>query len=146
MDEGRIARFLLPEVIEALKQSGTKRHRGTISAPSQENAFGWLTPTSQLAFDDDLPHRLTWQIDDQCGPSACVFAPAPRLQTISEIADIIQTTRQTINMWLNQGIIPAQISSENVIRLDIEIVLDVLRTRAAAKRNSIESVTSGSPL
>lgn len=146
VDEGRIVRFLLPEVLEALKQSGTKRHRCMIPAPRQGNGFGWLTPTSQLAFDDDLPHRLTWQIDDQCGPSACVFAAAPRLQTIGEIAAIIQTTRQTITMWLNQGIIPAQISSENVIRLDIELVLDVLRTRASAKRNSMESVVSGSPL
>ena len=142
VDEGRIVRFHLPDVLDALKQSGTKRHRAAISAPRQETGFGWLAPTSLLAFDDDLPHRLTWQIDDQCGPSACVFAPAPRLQTVYEIADVIQTTRQTINMWLHQGIIPVRISSENVIRLDIELVLDVLQKRAAAKRTATRAKIS----
>ena len=128
-------RFHLPEALDALNQLDPKKHRGYIPLRHLENDFEWLTPTSQLAFDKDLPQRITWQLLDECGPSAWVFAPAPRLQTISEIADVIQTTRQTVNMWLSQGIIPAHVSSENVVRLDIEEVLDVLQKRADWKRN-----------
>jgi len=135
VDEGRIVRFHLPEVLDALNQLDPKKHCGSIPLRHLENDFEWLTPTSQLAFDKDLPQRITWQIDDECGPSAWVFTPAPRLQTISEIADVIQTTRQTVNMWLSQGIIPAHVSSENVVRLDLEEVLDVLQKRADWKRN-----------
>jgi hypothetical protein len=134
VDEGRIVRFHLPEVLEALKQLGSKRYHSNIPEQRLENDFKWLEPSLPPAFDQDLSHRLRWEIDTECGPSAWVFAPAQQLQTISEIADVIQTTRQTVNMWLNHGIIPAYVSSENVIRLDLEIVLDVLQKRASAKR------------
>jgi len=135
VDEGRIVRFHLPEVLDALNQLDTKKFRSSIPLRHLDNDFDWLTPTSQLAFEKDLPQRITWQINDECGTSAWVFAPSARLQTISETADVIQTTRQTVNIWLIQRIIPARVSSENVIRLDLEEVLDVLQKRAEGKRN-----------
>ena len=139
VDEGRIVRFHLPDVIEALTRLGPKRHHAQITMPPRENGFEWLTSKPPLAFDSDSPVRLCWQLLEECGPSAWAFAPAARLQTVSDVAEFIQTTRQTVTMWLKGGFLPIQVSPENVVRLDLEEVLEVLHKRTVGKRKPIES-------
>ena len=134
IDEGRIVRFSLNEVSAALSRKirETRNLQKLFllvregDSPKSRNLDN---PPDKTAM-----HRFSWTIKAGANEAGWTVVPVVRLYTIKETAEIIQTTRQTVAMWLRKGIIPARISSENILRFDIEEVLEALRLRAARKR------------
>jgi len=134
IDEGRIVRFSLEEVRAAL--SRRSREARKLQKLFLFTGEGEFTTSRDLDYSSgkSATHRFRWMIDEGASQAGWRVVPVARLCTIKEVAGIIQTTRQTVAMWLRKGIIPARIFSENIVRFDLEEVLEALRVRAVRKR------------
>ena len=134
--EGRIARFYLSEVLEALRQKGSNRYQRILPVVTPQDSPGLnrctssdctaMNPVPPVLAHETRTNRTFAQTD----------LPKVLLKTPKQVAWVIQTTPQTINLWHRNGIIPSRVSKTGVVRFDLEEVLEVLARRVAEERRA----------
>lgn len=134
--EGRIARFYLSEVLEALRQKDSNRYQIILPVvtPQESPGLNRCTSTDCTAMNP-VPPVLAHETRTNGSPRPTDLPKAP-LKTPKQVAWMIQTTPQTINFWHRIGIIPSRVSINGVVRFDLEEVLEVLARRVAEERRA----------